>query len=145
MWKTLFPSHMGWFLSSERLKSHFMMCCLTLGGLEVHLITFRWVFWWLKNNCTNYSIGRFRYMWKTPYFHSMLTNFDYLKGYNQLESNFLMCWIILGGLEAHWVTFRWVFWLLKNKCPNYSIVRFHYMWKTSYFHSLLTNLDYLKG
>ena len=27
-----------------------------------------------------------------------------------------MCWLILGGLEVHWITFRWVFWWLKANC-----------------------------
>ena len=27
-----------------------------------------------------------------------------------------MCWLILGGLEVLWVTFRWVFWWLKAHC-----------------------------
>ena len=122
-----------WTSSTPRVKQHIIKCDFTLSELKNQPM-------WDGNSVfhTLLYIGGLAMREKKLFLPHIWWS-------KTLKSNFLICWIILGGLEAQWVTFRWVFWWLKNKCPNYSIVRFHYMWKTPYFHSLLSNFDYLKG
>ena len=109
--------------TSKPLWSHFLVCPIILGGLEVYSMTFRVVLMSLNTSNLNFRTVR---NWLCIIIAQKCVSWlslDRFWSFKRLWSHFLVCPTILGGLEVYSMTFRLVLMSLNTNNLNFITVQ----------------------